>query len=144
MAQWINPIYDRTQADVDYAKAQMKINNNVELKGCFNVTDISRIENNTKYLTDELNKLYYFNTINTYSWNMLSIPYRAHIDRIINNVNVLWTKYQKPSGSDALPPSILTYEHLNAIERNHYLLKEMLDDMISSFRECGTFSCGEE
>lgn len=145
MVQWINPIYDRTQADVDYAKAQIKLHNNdTELRGCFNVTDIRRIENNTRYLADELNKLYYFNIINTYSWDMSSIPYLAHINRIINNVNILWTKYQKPSDSDALPPSILTYEHLNAIERNQYLLKEMLDDMIISFRECGAFGCGEE
>lgn len=145
MAQWINPIYDRTQADVDYAKSQLNQgNNDVEFKGCINVTDIRRIENNTRYLADELIKLYYFNTLTTYSWDLSSIPYLAHINRIINNVGILWGKYHKPNGSVELPPTLLHYEHANAIEKNLYLIKEMLDNMISSFRECGTFQCGED
>lgn len=145
MADWQNPVFDRTQADVNYAKAQLSKNiNDTELKGCFNVTDINRIENNTRYLADELCKLYYFNNIQTSPWAMGEIPRAIYVNRIINNVGRLWDKYQKPNGSDALPPSILTYGHANSIEKNLYLIKEMLDNMVGSFRECGTFNCGED
>ena len=60
MANWTNPIYDRTKEDVDYAKSQIayiKANNgimssSVYYKGCLNFRDVNRIENNTKYLAD--------------------------------------------------------------------------------------------
>ena len=146
MAQWIEPIYDRTQADVDYAKSQLSLGNNgTENKGCFNITDILRIENNTRYLADKTNELFYFNNISTvHSWSMSSIPYFYHINRIINNVGILWEKYSVPTGSVSLPPSLLRYNHLNDLEKNLYLLKKHIDDMVGYFRECNTFECGEE
>lgn len=146
MANWIPPIYDRTQANVDYAKSQLNSKNNeYELKGCINTTDILRIENNARYLSDELNGLYYFNNIITvHSWSMSGIPYARHINRIINNVGILRDKYYTPVGAVSLPPTMLHYEHINAIEQNQYLLKKHIEDMVGHFRECGTFNCGEE
>lgn len=145
MAEWKEPIYDRTQADIDYAKAQLAANiNNVDYKGCFNVKDVSRIEDNSKYLSDTLNKLYYFNLVDTRTYNQSTVLAVSNIERIINNVRVLWSKYYTPNGALSLPTTLLTYEQVNALEKNQYLIKEMLDDMISSFRECGTFTCGEE
>lgn len=146
MADWITPVHDRTQADVDYAKSQLasKINN-VEYKGCFNPSDINRIEGNTRYLADILNKLYYKNNITTKTnWDKNSTISLAHIDRIINNIDALWEKYQKPPEASDLPATMLRYTHINTIEKNLYLIKEMLDNMTSSFRECGTFTCGGE
>lgn len=146
MAQWIEPIYDRTQADVDYAKSQLSLRNNEnESKGCFNITDILRIENNTRYLSDKINELYYFNDISTvHSWDMSSVPQFYHVNRIINNVGTLWEKYAIPTGSLSLPPSLLRYEHVNDLEKNLYLLKNHIDNMVGYFRECNTFECGEE
>lgn len=146
MAVWSEPIYNRTQADVDYAKSQLgeKIND-VDLKGSLNANDLNRIESNTRYLADALIKLYYFNNITTFTeWNMTTIPFLSHINRIINNINVLWGKYHKPPDATDLPNSLIAFEQVNNIERNLHLIKEMLDDMISSFRECNTFECGEE
>lgn len=146
MATWQEPVFDRTQADVDYAKSQLsKGINNVDYKGCFNVTDINRIENNTRYLADTLLSLYYFNTItSTSSWSRNSLVYQQHIDRILGNVNKVWSAWYKPTNAPALPNTLLTYEQVNNIEKNLYLLKEMLDNMVASFRECGTLYCGEE
>lgn len=146
MAEWKEPVFDRTQEDVDYAKTQLSLGiNDVEYKGCFNPLDINRIEGDTQYLSDALNTLRYANKVSTVqNWAKESLPYKSHLDRIINNVSVLWGKYYKPAGSVDLPTTLLTFEQVNALEKNIYLLKEMLDDMISSFRECGTFACGEE
>lgn len=146
MANWSNPVFDRTIADVEYAKQQLEKNiNNVDYKGCFNVNDLLRIENNTRYLADSLNDLYYRNTIETEkNWITSSVPNVANITRIINNLNKIFTAYHKPSNAPNLPTTLLTYEQVNAIEKNLYLIKEMLDNMVAYFRECGTFVCGEE
>lgn len=146
MANWTNPIYDRTQADVDYAREQLSKGINArEYKGCFNPLDANRVENNTRYIADALNRLYYFNKITTINtWYKYSFIYSAHIERIINNINTLWKAYYTPTGSAALPTTLTHYEHANAIEKNLNLLKRMIDNMESSFKECATFECGEE
>lgn len=146
MANWVEPIFDRTQADVDYAKQQLANGiNNIEYKGCFNVSDGNRIENNTRYIADTLNDLYYPNNIVTKSnWTKTSYIYFAHIERIINNIEALLKAYHTPAEAEDLPSTLLNFEEVNTLEKNIYLIKEMLEDMISSFRECGTFNCGEE
>lgn len=146
MADWITPIFDRTQSDVDYARQQLlQRKNDVELKGCFNVSDITRIDNNARHLSDKLFELYYSQDIVTQaSWGMGNVPTQSSVDRIINNIEKLWKGYHKPTGAVDLPLTLLDYKQVNAIEKNLYLIKEMLDDMTSSFRECGTFNCGED
>ena len=145
MAQWTEPVYDRTQADVDYAKSQLSNKvNNVQHKGCFNVLDILRIENNSRYLADVLKNLYYFNKVSTRTdWNSSSLPNVSDVTRIINNVKNIWESYYRPSDSTDLPNTLIRFGQVNDIERNHLLIKEMIDDMSSSFRECGTFGAGE-
>ena len=62
---WIKPVTDRTQDDVEYAKSLLKktwktlsesekeeyLNG---LKGCLNLADLERIENNIQFLLDAL------------------------------------------------------------------------------------------
>ena len=149
---WIEPIYDRTQYDVEYAKSRIKyfkqnggITDGVELKGCLNYTDLNRIENNIVYLSETLNELYYRNTIdepNT-QWNMNNTPTKAQVDRIIGNIIKILSKYYTPDGTPDLPETLTHYEEVNNIEECLYLLKVMIDNMKSMFRECGAFSCGE-
>ena len=64
MAVWINPVYDRTQEDVEYAKQKIAewiaadtMENSLvvhDLKGCLNVSDLNRIEGNIKYLAEQI------------------------------------------------------------------------------------------
>ena len=153
MASWINPVYDRTQSDVDYAKGQIRrfkanggITDGINLKGCLNDSDINRIENNSRYLCDELVRLYYFCDIpTTHTWSIWSVPNNQQIDRIINNIKKLQSAYYTPENSPELPKTISHYEDANFIEKCLYLLKEMIDDMVSRFRECGDgLECGED
>lgn len=145
MAVWISPVYDRKQSDVDYAISQIKSGNNQsEFKGCFNVTDINRIENNSRYIADRLNVLKYSNTITTKSWDMYGIPNYTEITRLINNVTSLIKAYYQPTGAPSLPSTLLTYEQVNALEKNLYMIKHLIDNEENEFRHCGTFNCGEE
>jgi hypothetical protein len=144
VATWSNPVYDRTLADVEYARLQLeKQINNVDYKGCLNANDLTRIENNTRYLADELIKLYYFNSISTRTWSRGNVPNTANITLILGNISKILSAYQKPKNIPTLPTTLLTYEQVNDVEKNLFMIKEMLDNMIASFRQCGTFGCGE-
>ena len=145
MAQWMSPIHDRKQTDVDYAIAQIKRgNNSAEYKGCFNVADINRIENNVRYIADRLNVLKYTNTIETKSWDMYGLPNVTEVTRLINNVSKIINAYYRPTGSPDLPDNLLTYEQVNALEKNLYMIKHLIDSEENQFRFCGTVICGEE
>lgn len=145
MAEWISPVYDRTQSDIDYALSQIKSgNSSSEYKGCFNVTDINRIENNCRYIADRLNILKYTNTITTKSWDMYGVPNVSEVTRLINNVKALIDAYYKPTDAPTLPNTLLTYEQVNSLEKNLYMIKHIIDEEENAFRFCGTFVCGEE
>lgn len=145
MAEWISPVHNRTQQDVDYAKEQLKNKNNQsELKGCFNVTDINRIENNTRYIADRLNVLLYVNHIETKLWSMYDLPNVPEIARLIGNVAALIKAYHIPDDAPPLPSTLLGYEEANALEKNLYLIKHLVDNEENAFKHCGTFACGEE
>lgn len=145
MAEWISPVRDRTQSDVDYAISQIKSgNNSTEFKGCFNVTDINRIENNTRYIADRLNVLKYTNSIETKLWDMYGIPNITEVTRLINNVSKIIAAYYKPDGSPSLPSTLLTYEQVNNLEQMLYMIKHLIDNEENAFRYCGTFNCGED
>lgn len=145
MAQWISPVHDRKQIDVDYAKARLESGINIsELKGCFNVTDINRIENNIRYIADRLNVLKYTNTVETKSWDMYGLPNVTEITRLINNVSKLITAYYRPADSPDLPNTLLTYTQVNDLEKMLYMIKHLIDTEENQFRVCGTVICGED
>lgn len=149
MAEWIEPIVDRTQEDVKFALSKLqewKLDNKLltyDLKGCFNVSDLNRIENNIRYLSEKLTEYYYFNhTAGNRTWNKEDILYDEDIKIIRNNIDIIVSSYLF-AGTPPLPERLLTFEEVNRLEGNLYELKKTLDHMILSFRECGTFECGE-
>lgn len=145
MAQWISPVHDRKQSDVDYAISQLEKGiNTSDLKGCFNVVDINRIENNVRYIADRLNVLKYTNTVETKSWDMYGIPNVTEITRSINNVQKIINAYYRPENAPALPSTLLTYEQVNALEKILYMIKHLIDSEENQFRYCGTIICGED
>ena len=150
MAEWINPVFDRTQADVDFAISKIAewrnstADGEYELKGCLNVSDINRIEKDIQYLSDNLSELCYFPHADTRVWDNKGLPDTDDISRIIGNVRKIISAFCQYDTAPALPETMLTYEQINDIEENLYLIKELLDDMIRRFRECGTFECEEE
>ena len=151
MADWITPIYNRTQADVDYAIAELnklKEQGYADVvyyrKGCLNANDFNRIEGDIEYLSDTLSTLYYFSNTVSKTWKYSGLPNVADVTRILDNIKNIISALGQSKSAPKLPTTMRTFEQINDIEKNLYFLKEMLDDMVSYFRECGTFTCGEE
>ena len=111
------------------------------MKGCFNVSDINRIENNIRYLSDALSELYYFSHLETKAWDVTDIPNQSDVDRIIQNTRTLILSIS--TEAPELPTMLLTIDDVNCIEFNLHKIKMILDEMTTSSVECGTFDCGE-
>lgn len=144
---WITPVFDRTQADVEFAIQKIqewKLTGSLEitdLKGCFNVSDINRIEGDIQYLSDNLSELYYFSSVVTKTWDKASLPTMDDINRLIQNTQTLILSIC--DDAPELPTTLLTITDVNTLEGNLNKIKMILDDMTASFLECDTFECGE-
>ena len=194
---WKEPIFDRTQADVDFAiqKIAEWITHNIsateydekvrieneelilqegyvettddavvlqgdgrayvendalvvrigvvyDLKGCLNLSDINRIEGNIAYLSEQLLKMSYPNSVSTKEWVRDNLPNALDIQRIIANIRSLVDAFYQPSEAPTLPETISSYDDVNAIEKNIDLIKYLLDCMVNSFKKAGTFKSG--
>lgn len=152
MAEWIQPIYDRTQADVDYAKLKIAQWSNdyyasdapfvSDLKGCMNVRDLNRIEGNMEYLAERIKIAGYDISITVKQWQITDIPTIADLERITDNlVSLIEGWYQQSTAPDA-PQTILTYVDANAIEENQFLMRQLLDGREIPIQKSGMFRCG--
>lgn len=152
MAVWTDPVFDRTQEDVDFATQKIAewiaadITGNplvvYDLKGCLNVSDINRIENNIAYLAEQMTRYYYPPGTSTKSWTSTGMPNEKDISRILYNIRALIDAFYQQSNAPDIPESMLGYNEVNAVEKNLSLIKELLDSMVNSFRKSGTFYSG--
>ena len=113
-----------------------------DLKGCLNLSDLTRIEDNITYLSERLTQYRYSIDCDSKQWDNNSIPTLQDMKRIGNNIRSLLSAFAKPSKSIAVPDTMLSYEDINALEYNLYLLKQLLDAMVESFYKSGTYKCG--
>ena len=152
MAEWIPPIFDRTQEDVDYAVQKIAewiasdINRasivGYDLKGCLNASDINRIEGNISFLAEQLKGYHYPSNTSSKSWSVTDLPNQGDIDRIINNVKSMVDSFYLHPDAPDLPDGMLGYNEVNSIEENISLIKALIDAMVSSFRKSGAFKAG--
>ena len=113
-----------------------------DLKGCLNLSDIIRIEDNTTYLATRLTKYRYDIEVSTKEWDRGSLPTAQDMIRIGNNISSIIKGFAKSDDSVNVSSTMLSYEDINALEYNLYLLKQLLDAMIASFIKSGTHKCG--
>jgi hypothetical protein len=151
MAVWLEPIFDRTQADVEFAlqmiaewTASRNSQGGYELKGCLNVSDINRIEGNIAYLAETLEKYHYRANVETREWSMSDLPTEEDIARIVNNTYELLKAYYVPYGTPSLPKEMSSYSEVNDVEQILSFIKVVLDSMIGSFKRCNTFRAGSK
>lgn len=137
MAIWNDVVDDRTQEDIDFARYVIE-----RLKGVFNVTDINRVEQNIQYLSDKLNELGYTNTVYTRTWIVDDLPTDADISRIILNVKKLIFAYYRSKEAPELPPALIHYSQVNALEKNLRLIKEMIDNYYLTLPRVGAYPSG--
>lgn len=158
---WIEPVWQRTQADVDYA---LHLNNKIArngwssltpqeqsdwaagLIGCLNYWDLNRIEMDSEFLSNLLYQYGYgFGGISAKTdWATTDFPYSAEMERIRTNVQTLIDVYHEQG--IPLPETLqnLDWRKLNDLENVLKLMKEMIHRMEESFRYSGTFYCGQE
>ena len=150
---WINPVFDRTREDVEFAirkiaewktsHAHSSGGNDVyDLKGCLNVTDLNRIEENIAYLADKLEAYSYPANVSTRPWDRGGVPTQRDVLRIVENIKSILNSFYSPNNAPALPNKMSSYEDINAIEENLYLIKVLLDGMEGSFVVSGTTKSG--
>lgn len=192
MANWIEPIFDRTYADVDFAIRQIeawknththaadivvttdalvvnevgvvtnpdsvavnvdhaRVENGVlvvemgnvyDLKGCLNLADIIRIETNLTHISEQLSKYHYPLYIYNKGWAIGDLPTADDMKRIADNIRTIFSEFYAPIGSYEVSEVLLSYEDVNALEHNLFLIKQMLDAMIALFIPSGTSKCG--
>ncbi len=152
--RWIVPVVDRTLLDVQNALTQIEAWRSqfaagqtptvTELKGCLNVTDLNRIEQNTLYISQMI-RGYGFQTDVTVKtdWTESGLPNADDVNRIINNIKEIRDKYYEPAGMPSLPQTMVSFSDINAIEQSLLLFREMLLGMVGAFRRSGTFRCGQ-
>lgn len=113
-----------------------------ELKGCLNLLDLNRIEDNITFLAESMENFSYAPNIRGKQWNRVDMPNQNDMSRIIENIRSLISAFYSPANPPSLPTTMLSYNDINAIEENLYLLKQMLDCMQTSFRKVGTIKSG--
>lgn len=113
-----------------------------DLKGCLNLSDLVRIEDNISYLADKLISYRYPIVVNSKQWVKSDLPNVIDMKRIASNIRNLFIGFATPSECSPIPETMLSYQDINAIEHNLSLLKQMLDIMKDSFIKSGTYKSG--
>lgn len=126
--EWIPAIYDRTAGDVLNAQSDISL---VNPKGCYNVVDLNRIENNTKWVAEDIVARKIYRTplslaIKT-NWTSSEIPTREDMNRIIGNVRILMGVSNPEIQNDfsnIYESSQFSYSLANAIEHNLQIMHD--------------------
>ena len=113
-----------------------------DLKGCFNLLDLNRIEGNIAYLAEQMESFYYPCSIRDRQWTNVDMPTQNDMSRIVENIRNLIGSFYSPDNPPSLPTTMISYSDINAIEGNLYLIKQLLDSMQSSFKKSGTIKNG--
>ena len=130
---WIDLIFDRTYADVQYAVAHR--DNPEPNKGAYNNTDWNRVESAVRFLKSELEKRGYGGDkqiVTKVDWRGgdidPDIPSEADTLRYLGNVRVLMDMYQLFRETPALPANrrAFTYISANNIERILHDIHELI------------------
>ncbi|MGE4549178.1 MAG: hypothetical protein AB7C89_06465 [Intestinibacillus sp.] len=163
---YTDPVYDRTQADVDRARTlAAKIGSKTataaelaewgtDLRGAVNASDLNRIETATAFLQDVLEGYGYSITLVTKTdWTITDRPTVAQLARIRGNINALqagfytlpdWREIARrylSSGEEATD-----YDILNAEEYDLHALGVWVERMVAhfDFMRSGDLYSGEE
>lgn len=124
---WINPIYDRTQSDVNEIKNNPLSSN---AKGAFNCSDLNRIENNTIYVANLFAQVYGFslNLQTKTNWSIEEIPTIKELNRIRNNVLKISREIFIENFQNIEFSKTINYVKANALEYNLLLIKNTLEN----------------
>lgn len=168
MAEWIEPIFDRTLSDVEYVK--QKIEQGVEyehpyfttadnfylvdsenrkivvlawpeFKGAYNASDMNRVNGNMLFLKSLLHELGISITLKTASrvWHMEDVPYPDEFQKYLDDVAIIRSSISQSEET----PNVPTMENFNYIKAND--IEKILYDtyMALSATESSTYYSGD-
>ena len=154
----MNLIYDRTAEDVEEAKriiAKLQAGEPLTvdeqtaylagLRGCYNATDLNRVESAVVELSAALNEAGYANVTVPRTWADGEIVTADQWSQYLANVQTLISTYYTLPDSPELPSpgSRLDIQGANAIERILTDIDALIGWMQHSYRKSGTFRSGE-
>ena len=139
----MNLIFDRTAADVEAAKA-MRGKTTEPLKGCYNVSDLNRVEAAVKQLAAELNAAEYTVEILPQAFAETDTIRLSQWRQYLANVQALRDAYYTLAETGQLPDAAdrLDYIGANTVEKILADIDLLIGWMKSSYRRCGTFRAG--
>lgn len=152
-------IYDRTAGDVEYAKEIIKKciygeslteyerqEYDSGLRGCYNTSDVNRVEYHTRELQSILNANGYNIRIDTKLWAKSDIMRYSDIVRYLGNIKSILDAFGRSSNAPPLPTieQWINYIAANDIERILFVTRELVYGAIAMFRRAGTFAAGND
>ena len=148
----MNLVYDRTAQDAATARTQ-RGTTLTPLKGCYNITDLNRVESAVKQLAAALTSAGYPVTVTPVlkgskaedrEWQEGDIIRRAQWTTYLDNVQRLRDAYYTLAETGELPKpeDKLGYVGANTIEKVLADIDLLLDGMKSIYRKAGTFTAG--
>lgn len=152
-------IYDRTQADVDDAKALIskymrgEVLDGYEqemwergLRGCYNTSDVNRVEYHTRELQNILNANGYNIQIDTRLWSKPDIMRYSDIVRYLGNIETILDAFGRSANAPELPSIDMWIDYVvaNDIEKILYVTRELIYGALAMFRRSGTFTAGND
>lgn len=151
----LSMVTDRTAADVSAANVlRLKIQAGLTLttteaaafeRGACTASMLNRIENAQKTLAEALRGSGYMVSIeNKTNLTATDIFGNADYRRLLENIALLRNAFYAYSSTPDTPGYIYGWKEANDIEKILKDIDDMIADMKSRYRECGTFSCGEE
>lgn len=148
MAEWIAPVYDRTEEDVSLAKAYNKSPSEssvAEYKGTLNAADLNRIEGNCEYLSELLHSCGYTShvTVKT-DWSMTDFPTLTEFTRVRDNITELLNAYAQAQDMPEMRADDRTdYVEINNMEFDLYMINRMIANMKAIYIYSGELYGGE-
>lgn len=140
----MNLVYDRTAQDVETARTQ-RGTTLTPLKGCYNATDLNRVEAAAEAIAAELNSAGYTVTVNPVTYAETDIIRRSDFAAYLSNVQTLRDAIAVRASTPELPAANakLDFVGANSIEKILADLDELIGWMKYSQKYCGTFAAGQ-
>lgn len=154
----LNLIIDRTQNDINQAKnliskvKMLGIDSLSEsqkeeyfsgLKGCYNISDLNRVEDAMKYISDLLNKFSYINEITYKKFNLSDIIKQDEIDEYLENLNILKVAFNNVVNAPSTPTNYKHFNNANDIEKILLKLETILRCFTNNFIYSGVANSGQ-
>lgn len=138
----MNLIFDRTAEDVRAARSGRGTLES--LKGCYNISDMNRVNSAVNELAGLLNEAGYKVDISTKTVSEGDIIRRSDWARYLSNVLALRDVFYTLTGGE-LPAADDKFDYVgaNAIERILYEINLLIGCMKENYRRCGAFRAGE-